>query len=199
MVPLINILIRTSDRPNSFKRLLETIRCQTFNNYRLIVSVDNDQTKEYVIENGIKDFIRMEKNNVLMKTADLYFNFLIASALEGFVWGVDDDDFLPNERVIETITNNIKENMLNIFRMKSRSILPEEHVLKRGGIGTPCFVIPVCMARQVAWQAPYASDYTYIKELSDKFGLDKIHWVDEIICQIDKPNQGSTPGMGREI
>ena len=95
MLPLINIMIRTSNRPISFKRLLGTIKDQTCSNYKLVISVDNDKTAEYVKENGFIDYLYMDKNNESMKTANLYFNYLIASVEEGFVWGVDDDDFYP--------------------------------------------------------------------------------------------------------
>jgi hypothetical protein len=201
MLPVINIMIRTSDRPISFKRLLGTIRNQTYNNYKLIVSIDNDQTRSYVLESGITDYLYMNKNAESMKTADLYFNYLIASVNEGYVWGVDDDDFLPNNEVIHTISNNLKEGMINIFKMKSirAGILPEEHKVLRGHIGTPCFIIPVEMANKVKWKAPYASDYSYIKDIVDMYGEDKINWVDEVVCEIDKPNQGETPGKGREV
>lgn len=201
MLPLINIMIRTSNRPISFKRLLGTIKDQTCSNYKLVISVDNDKTAEYVKENGFNDYLYMNKNDESMKTADLYFNYLIASVEEGFVWGVDDDDFLPNNKVIETINKNIKEGMINIFRMKCirKGILPKEHIVKRGHIGTPCFIIPVEMAKKVKWKAPYASDFTYIKELTDLYGEDTVNWIDEVICEIDKPNQGKTPNKGCEI
>lgn len=201
MSPLINILIRTSNRPVSFKRLLGTIKSQTCNNYKLVISVDNDKTVEYVKENGFIDYLYMNRNNESMKTADLYFNYLIASVEQGFVWGVDDDDFLPNNTVIDTINKNIKADMINIFRMKciKKGVLPEDHTVRRGHIGTPCYVIPVEMAKKVKWKAPYASDFTYIKELTELYGENKINWVDEVICEIDKPNQGETPNKGCEI
>jgi hypothetical protein len=201
MKPIINIMIRTSSRPISFKRLIGTIKNQTCDNYNFVISVDNDKTAEYVKECGFLNCLRMDKNNELMKTADLYFNYMIESVKGGFVWGVDDDDFLPNNSILEIINNNLKEDMINIFKMKCRlkGILPREHIIKRGQIGTPCFIIPVEMAKKVKWKAPYASDFTYIRELSDLFGKDRINWVDEIIYEIDKPNQGETPNKGREI
>ena len=116
MLPLINIMIRTSNRPISFKRLLGTIKDQTCSNYKLVISVDNDKTAEYVKENGFNDYLYMDKNNESMKTANLYFNYLIASVEEGFVWGVDDDNFLPNNKVIETINKNKKYD--KYLRMK---------------------------------------------------------------------------------
>jgi len=45
--PLINILVRTSNRPNFFAKCYQSIREQTYKNIRLIVSYDDEFTKEY--------------------------------------------------------------------------------------------------------------------------------------------------------
>lgn len=57
---LINILIRTSNRPNGFARIIDNIRSQTYKNYRIIVSVDNDETEEYVRKYKDVEYIRLE-------------------------------------------------------------------------------------------------------------------------------------------
>ena len=192
MNPLINILIRTHNRPLGFKRLLDSIDAQTYKNYRIIVSVDNDKTKEYVISNGILDFISIDKS--IIGKYNLYLNVLIAETKEGFNWIFDDDDFLPNDKTLEVITNNLKEGMISIFKMKKpKAIHPSSSsfgkTIQYCDIGTPCFVVPVEIAKQALWQHGAGRDYFYIKALADKIGMDKINWVDEIICEIDCPNQ----------
>lgn len=186
--------MRTHDRPVSFKRMLDSIRIQTYTNYRIIVSVDNEKTADYVIENGITDFIRVERDSSLPYPADFYFNTLIAAVKEGLIWGIDDDDFLPHERVLENIAKSINPSMINIFKMRSiNTDIPGQgyfgHKIEVCHIGTPCFIVPIEIARKASWKGESGSDFTYIKELSNIVGMNKINWVDEIIYQIDKPNQ----------
>ena len=45
----INILIRTSNRPNCFSLNIDSIIKQNYHNLNLFISYDNDLTKEYII------------------------------------------------------------------------------------------------------------------------------------------------------
>jgi len=194
MTPFINLLLRTHDRPAGFKRMLDSIRSQTYQNYRVIVSVDNDRTRDYVIENGISDFIYIEKNPSMSYPADSYFNYMISDVIKGFIWGVDDDDYLPHDRVLEIIAENIKKDTISIFKMKNpNTIIPGAPYFGKSievcHIGTPCFVVPIEIARMAEWHGESGSDFRYIKELSNIIGMDKIYWIDEIVYIVDKPNQ----------
>lgn len=190
---LINILLRTHNRPQGFKRMLESIRNQTYKNYKLIISVDNDKTEDYVKNHGILDYLRLIPDRNMPYPADFYFNALISEAKEGFVWCVDDDDFLPHEKVLEVISKNIESDMISIFKMQGNTILPGPDVFGKliqvCQIGTPCFVVPVEFAGRAKWKGESGSDYLYIKELTDLIGLNKVKWVNEVIYKIDKPNQ----------
>jgi glycosyltransferase involved in cell wall biosynthesis len=171
---------------------MNCIDVQTYKNYRVIVSVDNDETQGYVTSNGIAGFVIIDKS--IRGKYNLYLNVLIAETREGFNWIIDDDDFMPHDKVLEVISRNLNDDMISIFKMKKpRAIHPSQNsfgrVIQFCDIGTPCFVVPVEIAKQVLWQHGAGMDYRYIKELSDKIGMEKINWVNEIICEIDKPNQ----------
>jgi glycosyltransferase involved in cell wall biosynthesis len=192
--PLINILLRTHNRPIGFKRMLDSIRSQTYQNYRLIISVDNPETEKYVQGYGISDYIKPVRDETRPFPADCYFNDMIPKAQEGFIWYVDDDDFIPHNGVLELIRSTLKDGMINIYKMKSPTcIIPNYEITGKAivecCIGTPCFIIPVEIAGLVKWAGQSGSDYLYIKELSEKVGTDKINWIDEIIYHIDKPSQ----------
>jgi len=45
--PKINILTRTSGRPNCFKRCVDSIKSQTYKNINHIVGADDDASYEY--------------------------------------------------------------------------------------------------------------------------------------------------------
>jgi glycosyltransferase involved in cell wall biosynthesis len=173
--------------------MFDSIQSQIYKNYRLIISVDNEKTAGYVKENGITDYIFIIKDMNMPYPADSYFNILIAEAKEGFIWCVDDDDFIPHEKVLEIISQNVKPDMISIFKMQSNTIIPGPSVFGKSiqvcQIGTPCFVVPIEIAGRVKWRGESGSDYYYIKELTDKIGVDRINWVDEIIYKIDAPNQ----------
>jgi hypothetical protein len=61
--PLINILTRTSNRPNGFKRCRESIENQTYKNIRHIVSIDNLNDEEYVKSHNV-DYFFMDKEAI---------------------------------------------------------------------------------------------------------------------------------------
>ena len=49
-----NIMVRTSNRPNYFSDCIKSIRSQIYENYKIIVSVDNYFSKKYVEKLNIK-------------------------------------------------------------------------------------------------------------------------------------------------
>jgi len=99
---LFNILIRTSNRPNYFKKCIESIRRQTYKNYNIIVSVDDDFTWNYVKEYDDITIVRVKYIhptdiiNVPPKRRpapwNLYLNELLKYTKNGYVLYIDDDD-----------------------------------------------------------------------------------------------------------
>ena len=89
--PLINILTRTSNRPNYFARCQQSIREQDYKNVRHIVSIDNDESKSYV--RGVDTIVRvhpMQYNDtikILPRTRfapyNLYLNDLLDNVEDG--------------------------------------------------------------------------------------------------------------------
>lgn len=117
---LINILIRTHRRPDGFKKLIDSIKSQTYKNYRIIVSVDDMATFEYVLKHKIRidDIVLIDGEDVNNKVSEsfagsnapynLYFNLLLQKVDEGYVYCMDDDDYFKDENSLKVISENIE-------------------------------------------------------------------------------------------
>lgn len=201
MKPLINILVRTSNRPKYFRKCIQSIRTQSYHNYRIIVSVDNDLTEEYVKPYGL-DYIRVQK---LYPTADqtapynLYINQLMKQVDRGWILILDDDDTLANSFVLDNIAQNASSSMsLLIWRMlwPTGRVIPDDtywgKLPQRTFIGMPCFAFHKKWADQYQFDGMKAGDLRFFHQLY-KAHINKI-WIDEIMIKT-----GNTGLKGKPI
>nr|NQU93670.1 glycosyltransferase family 2 protein [Bacteroidota bacterium] len=141
--PLINVLIRTSNRPNYFRTCYESISGQTYNNIRILVSWDNEETKNY-----LKSYRKIRKTKVslsdqqsypqpdvprgkktVMFPPNLYLNRMMQQVKNGFIIYLDDDDVFMTPTSLETIANHISsENDLLFWRVQfpEGRLIPED-------------------------------------------------------------------------
>jgi len=128
--PLINILIRTSGRPNYFKNCVNSIYSQTYKNWNIIVGVDDTNSKKYVQPNKCQ-MIDYDYSNYIYPIKpnsdeygigfkyNLYLNHLQDEVNDGFVMYLDDDDILYSTESLKLMTNSIQtENDLIFWRVK---------------------------------------------------------------------------------
>ncbi len=144
--PVINILIRTSGRPNYFNQCISSIYSQTYQNYNIIVGCDDDQSMEYVQPHRCK-VVRYEQSKEYFEKKhnseygygriaryNLYMNDLHKEVKEGFILYLDDDNVLFNENSLSEIAKNIKsEDDLLLFRIQfpeGRTIPSDENFKK---------------------------------------------------------------------
>lgn len=202
---LINILIRTHRRPKGFGRLIESIRSQTYKNYRIIVSVDDEFSMNYVRKMGIDDYVYINRENMtlfgvhIIKSSpvaiyNLYFNHLLTIPLEGYVYCMDDDDYFANENSLQEIADSIEEDTLCIFKMHMQGgnyDIPSHSFGKQitiADVGTPCFCVHSKYASQILWGSSYTADGEYIIELSKI--VPKLKWVDKVVYIVPQSNVG---------
>ena len=110
--PLINILIRTSNRPNYFKNCTECVKMQTYKNVNLIISADDDFTENYVKNEGY-NCLRLNaipKSGINHSPYNYYLNTMMQEVKQGFVIFLDDDDYFVNKNALQTIVNKIYTN-----------------------------------------------------------------------------------------
>jgi len=203
MTKLLNILIRTSNRPIGFRRMIDGIRRQSFKNIRIIVSVDNPESYKYVTEMGIDadDILIVQKfippksiiRNRRIACYNSYFNDIIKEVKDGWVFFVDDDDVLIDDNVLQTIVDNcICEDTLYIYKMKINETIVPSHSWgikpTLNDIGTPNFIFHSKYADKATWPPYTGADGDYVIEISKM--VKNIRWVDKLIYL-------STPSNGR--
>ena len=195
-LPIINVLVRTSYRPNYFARCFQSIRQQEHQkNVNVIVSYDDSRATEYIP--GSVTQIRVQKTQ-RTETNDapwnLYLNNLMAMVKDGWVFILDDDDYLASHFIFSKIASNIMqhdEKTLHVWRMAwpNGRIIPEnEYMYKlpfvRKHIGMPCFCFHSSLIKKhgLRFDAKRGGDYRFITELSGI--LQKINWVNSVFVEI---------------
>jgi hypothetical protein len=109
---MMNILMRTSGRPNAFKACIDSIVSQSYRDFRLVISVDDAASWEYARRIAPEDATivslepRVERDpnkkqshmglELYHAPYNLYENRLIAEVKDGFVMYLDDDDKLSD-------------------------------------------------------------------------------------------------------
>jgi glycosyltransferase involved in cell wall biosynthesis len=190
--PLINILIRTSGRPNYFNRCIDSIEKQVYKNHRILVSADSDETAEYVRARGITPvlvprFSRTEENTFPW---NLYLNTLKSKVTEGWIIIIDDDDFLKNKSCLKNIVDSLPdENSLLVYKMKfpNGSVIPDpdfwmQTPFTRKHIAMPCFCFHSKMKNLVHFDGKRAGDFRFINDLLNY--VDKTYWLDQVIVEL---------------
>jgi len=194
--PLLNVLIRTNNRPKGFNRLIESIEKQSFTNIRIIVSADNAETLEYVKDYDCVDEIVEVKrdNNAGRSPHNLYLNDLLKQVKEGFVIIIDDDDHVPDRYAFSRIMKELDPEKLNVVRMKwpNDRVIPEDEYFEqvpftRKHIGMPCLVFHSDFADLVKFDAQRAADFRAANKMAEVFG---VNWIDYIV--VNTGNKGNT-------
>lgn len=184
--PLINILTRTSNRPNGFKINVDNIRNQTYKNINHIVCTDDKNSIPYIEENGFNDILFLNREEIIKKDNcpnphtgvysphNLYFNHMIKKVKEGWVIYLDDDDRFTELTTVEEIVNIIKqhnEDSLIYWRMiySNGRVLPRDMsngILPNiGGIGGSCFTFHSKYNHIANWDSWKCGDYRLIQKL----------------------------------
>lgn len=115
--PLINILIRTSNRPDYFQKCISSIVNQNYNPIRVIVSYDSNISYNYLQKYKNIDIFKMPLKSRGKYNVNLYLNSLIDKVDDGWIIFLDDDDFLLDDDSIGTLVKHIK-NESQIFFWK---------------------------------------------------------------------------------
>lgn len=188
--PLINILVRTSYRPKQFKRMMDSITNQSYQNIRVICSYDDDRALSYIPESVEK--IRVEKHDDLF-FYDNYCNNLKELVNEGYFFFLDDSDYLKDSNVLMNLKQKLKGQIGLIVQMDRNGVLKpsnlhvQSRLIQRGKIGMPCLVAHHSIKGLANIDGSVgASDYIWIKKISRQKRLSFSKFV--LVCTEERNN-----------
>ena len=206
--PLINIITRTSNRPNYFNFCYNSVRSQTYKNINHIISVDNEETEKYVktytnnyvVVNPISENQIEDLGNIKKAPYELYLNHLKDHIKDGWIMFLDDDDKFISNGSVQKIVNHIKNDdqlMLWKVQFPNRTI-PEDHYFNNKKIELNHISMIGFMYHKkydnIKFKPYYGGDYFFIKEL-EKIIPNKI-WINDIFTGLQRKD--SMGGFGKK-
>lgn len=166
---LINILIRTSKRPNAFKLNIESICEQNYSKINLLISYDNKETYNY-INNTLNDKNLNYKLFEVHKTSDYYSyndycNTLLQNVNDGYIMFLDDDDKLLHNNALKYINEHLQEDRFLAWEYlrPDKIIGPKKGDIKKGNITSCGF----CYHSKYKshWPTKIGADFEFVKNL----------------------------------
>lgn len=189
------ILIRTSNRPEFFKTMYDSIKNQTYKNIVIIVHSDDprdDYVKGDIIIRG-QAFYSGFGNG----TYNLYNNRLLRAIKKnavGWYHFIDDDDMYAGPDVIEKLVENSKEDHINVARVErwNGTIWPK-HWESQKSFQTECFFLHTDHRLKAKWWGNKGGDHHYSKQLTKVL---PINWIDKL--KICKAQEGKGHGKRKD-
>jgi hypothetical protein len=206
--PLINILTRTSNRPNFFSRNIDSVNSQTYKNIRHIVSYDNDDDLEYINKYDNLTLVKIDKNKLIQEDDspnpntgkysphNLYFNEMLKVVESGWVIFLDDDDLFYDENSLECISNHLKDddsiviwqmNFVNNITIPSLTDLNKPPII--GRIGSPCISFNIKQLGDTKWDGWKCGDFRFISDIYNK--IPKKITIPKVLIDINNIGSGN--------
>lgn len=187
------ILIRTSNRPNFFGRMMETIKEQSYPNVVTIVHTDDPRDK--YVEGDI--IIRGSAYGPEFGNGsyNLYNNRLLKAIPDGPGWFhfIDDDDEYAGIDVIAKFVNESKKDHVNVARVQrwKQTIWPRKWRNQRS-FQTECFLVHTDHKNRAKWWGHKGGDHNYSKKLTKRL---PINWIEHLL--VCKAQEGK--GHGKKL
>lgn len=193
---MINILVRTSNRPNEFKKCIDSITNQTYENFRIICCYDDLKSKDYVskITDKRMESFYIKLNNCYHYKYNLYCNFLLNKVKDGWIMFLDDDDMLSSNTVLEIIMKysfNKKNLIFWKVLIKDQIIYPNNlNNINIGEIANSGFCFHSSFKNYSNWECKRGSDYLFIKKLQSKVNFKNVFLNKQFVNTQIGPNRG---------
>jgi hypothetical protein len=194
----LNILIRTSKRPELFKQCMESILSQNYKNYYIYVCYDSFESYEYIKEflnDNIETFF-VENDSKEKYKFNLYNNELMEKVNDGFILFMDDDDIYSHELCFKIINETITDsNSVLIWKfMRPDKLIYPKHIndIKLGEIDTTMVCFNSKYKNIVKWNDCQCGDFFFYSELfnilKNDFGI-KIIKVNYVLTKTNYHNK----------
>jgi len=197
-MPLINILIRTHNRPNYFKLAMESISGQTYPNIRVFAGYHNSITDDYLIPYKVTPVPYKKYEQRIDKKSDtynygnpfpmnVYLNLLADNVQEGHVILLDDDDRFTSEHAVMHIASRIRDkNTMVCWRINAMGrIIPSDENWKQEpkpkDISGISFCLPANIIKEHTFEPYRLADYRLAKFAWNKT---KKVFVDELFTEM---------------
>jgi glycosyltransferase involved in cell wall biosynthesis len=194
---MINILIRTSNRPMYFAECIRSITSQTYKDVNIIVG--NDNFDNYCENFNPVDYSRTARLDLKIDTAkhfpyNSYLNELIKKCKTGYVLILDDDDMFTHDTSLEEIMLAAQEDMTVFWKVRvGERIVPSPSNWGKA-VNRDISMIGMAFSTKwipLIWFAPYKqADYRLAHSL---IGWGDSVWIPDILTNTQRD---SGDGMG---
>lgn len=190
----INILIRTSNRPEYCKKCIESILEQHYNNYQIIICYDKVESLDYLDdykENYKIQYFYVEVESKEKYKFNLYCNILMDKVEEGWIMFLDDDDKLTHNKVLPMLNENIEsEDCLYIWKfLRPDKIIYPKNInhIKLGDIDTTCVCFHCEHKDKSRWPDKQYGDFSFFNGLIKNYSFTK-KFINNIFTQTINEN-----------
>jgi hypothetical protein len=168
----INILIRTSTRPKYFQKCIQSIHEQKYENYRIIICYDKEESLAYLkeFENDSRiTYFPVSVNSKEKYRFNLYCNILMDRVEDGWIMFLDDDDMLCHDKVLSLINEHLSDtNSLYVWKFlrPDKVIYPKDvNNIQLGEIDTTSVCFHSIHKTKSRWPDRQCGDYTFLSGL----------------------------------
>jgi len=183
---MFNVLIRTSNRPESFMRCIESVLYQKYTNYKIYVCHDKIESLDYLdtFNDKIEYFPVFTKSNEKYKF-NLYCNHLLEKVDDGYVIFLDDDDMFCHDQVFNILNYCMDDESLLIWKFfrPDKLIFPAsmKHI-NLGEVDTTSFCSNIKNYENCKWGDKKNGDFCFINQVIEK-NMPKIKLLDKILTK----------------
>jgi hypothetical protein len=170
----INILLRTHLRPDKFEKSITSILNQTYTNYHIYISYDDENCLEY-----LKKYLNYTNITIICVTKksddigffDLYNNDLLKFVKNDYILFLDDDKYFINNKCFQIINYYCDKNNILVWKLlqADKLIYPTDLTnIQFGEIDTCSFCFHNMHKDGIFWDSNYGSDYYFFTDLKNQ-------------------------------
>ncbi len=186
----INILIRTSNRPQYFDICINSVLNQKYDNYHIYICYDKLESLSYLSKYSYNSKITYFNVSVTSKEKyrfNLYNNILINKVKnDEWIMFLDDDDKFTHDYVLKTINENIDStNDLLIWKfMRPDKLIYPINInnVICGAIDTTCFCFNKMHINNSKWGDKQCGDFYFFNQLVTNHKFNK-KFIDNILTK----------------
>jgi len=172
-LPVVNVLMRTSNRANYFSNAINSVYAQDYPNIKILTSVEDSATNKYVTPYKCTPiFVNIEKRKGYKHFPyNLYFNEMYKYCKDGYVVHLDDDDEFINDSAISEAVKLNKDLVIWRLQYTKDRLIPSDKNMGKPpvecDIDTNNFMFKTKYLNLVKWDDMKRADFRVISHLYD--------------------------------